>query len=402
MFPSTPESKLNLQIYGEACEWLVELRTGALGAVSRERFDAWLRKSPEHLRAYLEVSSLWEDVALHASLRNVRAEEQIARAKAQDNLVSFPAPQTRNASCTLEQPPALTARSRKPRAFALAASVIAVLLAVGFEIDAHRQVYTTGIGEERSFTLADGSVIELNVESRVRVSYQTNTREVELLSGEALFTVVHNPTRPFVVKSGTAIVRDLGTVFDVYRKPKGTTVTVIEGQVAVAPATVALPHPNALQRPGGTSLSPSAAAPGGAHSNRSGKGGADVAVPTSGDEAGHEELLLSAGEQVTVLRKVMLPPIHVDVAVATAWTLRKLVFDSVPLRQVVRSFNRYNARPIVIEDPALENFRVIGVFSSTDPSSLIRFLSAQPGISVIENAKEVRITREDEKRAPLR
>jgi transmembrane sensor len=109
-----------------------------------------------------------------------------------------------------------------------------------------------------------------------------------------------------------------------------------------------------------------------------------------------------AGEQVTVLPKLMLPPIHVDAAAATAWSHRELVFDSAPLRQVVRSFNRYNARQIVIEDPALENFRVIGVFSSTDPSSLIRFLSAQPGISVIENAKEVRITREDEKNAPLR
>ena len=401
MFPSTPESKLYPQICGEACEWLVELRTGAMGAVSRERFDAWLRKSPEHQKAYLEVSSLWEDVAMHDPLRSVSAEAHIARAKAQDNLVSFVAPQTRDASRTFEQPPALRARRRKPWVFALAASVIAALLAVGFEIDAHRGVYTTGIGEERSLTLADGSVIELNAESRIRVSYRTNTREVELLSGEALFKVIHNPSRPFVVESGAAIIRDVGTVFDVYRKTRGTTVTVIEGQVAVGPATVALPHPNTLQRPGGTSMSPSAAVPGGEHSNRSGQG-ADIGVPSSGDEADHEELLLSAGEQVTVLPKVMSPPIHVDVAAATAWNHRRLVFDSAPLRRVVRSFNHYNARPIVIEDPALENFRVIGVFSSSDPSSLIRFLSAQPGISVIENAKEVRITREDAKKSPLR
>src|SRR5487761_460146 len=221
MFPSIPESKLNPQIYGEACEWLVELRTGAMGAVTRERFDAWLRKSPEHLKAYLEVSSLWEDVALHDPLRSVSAEAHIARAKAQDNLVSFAASQTRDASRTFEQRPALRARRRKPWVFALAASVIAALLAVGFDIDSHRGVYTTGIGEERSLTLADGSVIELNAESRIRVSYQTNTREVELLAGEALFKVVHNPSRPFVVESGAAIIRDLGTVFDVYRKPRG-------------------------------------------------------------------------------------------------------------------------------------------------------------------------------------
>lgn len=401
MLPSTRESKLNPQIYGEACEWLVEFRTGAMGAVSRERFDTWLRKSPEHLRAYLEASCIWEDAALHDPLRRVSAEAHIARAKAQGNLVSFAAPETRDASCTLEHPPALSGRRRKPSTFALAASVIAALLAVAFELDAHRGVYTTGIGEERSLTLADGSVIELNAESRIRVSYQTNTREVELLSGEALFKVFHNPSRPFVVESGAAIIRDLGTVFDVYRKPRGTTVTVIEGQVTVGPATVALPHPNFPQRPGETSMSPKAAAPSGALPIRSGQG-ANIGVPPSGNEVGHEEILLSAGEQVTVLPKVMLPPIHVDVVAATIWTHRKLVFDSTPLREVVRSFNRYNPRPMVIEDPALENFRVIGVFSSTDPSSLIRFLSAQPGISVIENAQEVRITREDGKKAPLR
>lgn len=400
MVPSIPESKLNTHIYGEACEWLVALRTGAMGAVSRECFDAWLRKSPEHLRAYLEVSSIWEDVALHDPLRSVSAEAHISRAKAQHNLVSFAAPQTRDAPRGFEQPPALRARTRKTRAFALAASVIAALLAVGFEIDTHRGMYTTGIGEERSLTLADGSVIELDAESRIRVNYQTNTREVELLSGEALFKVVHNPPRPFVVKSRAVIIRDLGTVFDVYRKPRGTTVTVIEGQVAVRPATVALPNPNIPQRPGGTSIGPSAIAPGGEHSSQSGQG-ADIGVPASGNEAGHEELLLSAGEQVTVLPNVMLPPIHVDVAAVAAWSDHKLVFESAPLRQVVRSFNRYNARPIVIEDPALENFRVIGVFSSTDPGSLLRFLSAQPGISVIENEKEVRVTREDEKKAPL-
>jgi transmembrane sensor len=398
MFPSTPESKLNPQIYGEACEWLVEFRTGAMGAVTRERFDAWLRKSPEHLRAYLEVSSLWEDVALHDPLRSLSAEAHIARAKAQDNLVSFTAPQSRDAARTFQQPAALGGRSRKPWAFALAASVMVALLAVGFDIDSHRGVYTTGLGEERSLTLADGSVIELNAESRLRVSYQTDTREVELLSGEALFKVVYNPSRPFVVESGAAIIRDLGTVFDVYRKPRGTTVTVVEGQVAVGPATAPLPHPNTPQRSGGASMSSSAAAP---RSNRSGQG-ADIAVSASGSETGHEEILLSAGEQVTVLPKLMLPPIHVDVDAATAWSHRKLVFDSAPLREVVRSFNRYNARPIVIEDPTLEDFRVIGVFSSTDPISLIRFLSAQPGISVIEDAKEVRITREDEKNSTPR
>jgi transmembrane sensor len=81
------------------------------------------------------------------------------------------------------------------------------------------------------------------------------------------------------------------------------------------------------------------------------------------------------------------------VAAATAWTQHKLVFDGSPLSDVVDGFNRYNARQIVVEDSALDDFHVSGVYSSTDPASLIRFLRQQPGIDVIETDEGVRIAR---------
>ena len=54
-------SKLNQQIYQEASEWFVECRAGDLEAKTRQAFDSWLRKSPEHLKAYLELSAIWND-----------------------------------------------------------------------------------------------------------------------------------------------------------------------------------------------------------------------------------------------------------------------------------------------------------------------------------------------------
>ena len=42
-------SKMNTQIYEEACAWFVECRGGDLDDVGRREFDRWLRKSPEHL-----------------------------------------------------------------------------------------------------------------------------------------------------------------------------------------------------------------------------------------------------------------------------------------------------------------------------------------------------------------
>jgi ferric-dicitrate binding protein FerR (iron transport regulator) len=60
---------------------------------------------------------------------------------------------------------------------------------------------------------------------------------------------------------------------------------------------------------------------------------------------------------------------------------------------VAEEFNRYNERQLVIEDPKLYDFHISGVFSSTDPQSLIRFLRERPGVHVIETASEIRVVR---------
>lgn len=52
---------MNRQIYEEASEWLVELRAGDVDREVRERLDAWLRTSPQHIQAFLELAGLWEE-----------------------------------------------------------------------------------------------------------------------------------------------------------------------------------------------------------------------------------------------------------------------------------------------------------------------------------------------------
>ena len=93
--------------------------------------------------------------------------------------------------------------------------------------------YSTAIGEQRSFTLADGSTIELSPRSRVRVRLSDRERDIQLLDGQAFFTVTKDVNRPFVVAVDQARVRAVGTQFDVNKRRSGTTVTVLEGRVAV-------------------------------------------------------------------------------------------------------------------------------------------------------------------------
>jgi transmembrane sensor len=351
----------NEQILEEASSWFVEFRVGDIDPVSRERFDHWLRTSPEHIRAYMEIAKTYVELHALKSARSIDIDALVARSDA--NVLRL-----REAA-----PPAVASPHRQPmvRKWALAASLALVSLAGALSISfwQHRYpTYTTEIGENRSITLADGSTVDLNARSKVRIEFSKGERHVKLLEGQALFEVTKDAARPFIVRSGAAVVRAIGTQFDVNRGQSRTTVTVVEGRVAVLNESAATP---ASPRLGGsleTTASSTERQPGGA-------------------------TYVSAGEQVTVTPAQITPPQRADVAAVTAWTQHHMIFDGTPLNEVVETFNRYNTRPLVIEDPTLKDFRVSGVYASTDPASLIRFLEEQPGITVAESTDAIRITR---------
>ena len=412
-----PRLKLNRQILDEASEWFVDFRVGDVDSVARERFDLWLRQSPEHIRAYMEIANTYVVLPALDPKRQVNVQELIAYAQSDGNVVPFGHPPRPNEPLSRttcldgesrasggapnEHP---SPRRRVPRAFALAASIAIAGVTASWlawlAVQWH-STYATDIGERRTITLQDGSTVDLNARSKVRVRFSDGERDVDLLEGQALFGVAHDASRPFIVRSGAAVVRAVGTQFDVYRKRNGTTVTVVEGRVAVfgppyrtegdREDTVV---PNALS----TNPSPRVAE-GGAPRVREGRAtpGRSSSLPLSPlDGEGPRsvgEVFVSAGEQVTVTEREVATPKPTNIVATTAWTQHRLIFDAAPLSDVVDDFNRYNTHQLVIADRALDDFHVSGVYSSTDPASLIRFLRQQPGIDVIETDEGVRITR---------
>jgi transmembrane sensor len=84
---------------------------------------------------------------------------------------------------------------------------------------------------------------------------------------------------------------------------------------------------------------------------------------------------------------------HANIAAATAWTQRQIVFDSATLAEVAEEFNRYNSRQLIVDAPESYPFHISGVFSSTDPESLIRFLRVRPDVHVTETRSEIRIAK---------
>lgn len=85
-------------------------------------------------------------------------------------------------------------------------------------------------------TLSDGSVITLNKNS-VAVypeKFTGNTREMELVSGEAFFNIAHNRQKPFIVHINDASVRVVGTSFNIRNNPAKAEVIVETGIVEVS------------------------------------------------------------------------------------------------------------------------------------------------------------------------
>jgi transmembrane sensor len=399
-------NKLNQQISEEAAEWFIEFRSDDIDAEGRRAFDAWVRTSPEHLRAFIEMAALWREAGSIDPERKRQVEDLILCATAESNVVALEAAhhlyEVRDSADHIaahtvradQVQPASRQRVRPVRKLATAAAILIGLLGAGFVAWTQfsgQRTYSTEVGEQRSIRLADGSTITLDSRSRVRVVFTDSLRAVELLQGRALFHVAKGSSKPFVVHAHSTTVRAVGTQFDVDENRSSTVVTVVEGRVAVystpdmatasvndfganASNTVSSEYPTRpTARP---RTADSSSYPAGAH--------------TYNDATA---VFLSAGEQIKLVDgQGSAEPAHADVSSATAWTQGQLVLESATLAEVAEQFNRYSARKLVAEDHGMPPIRLSGVFA-TDPDFLIRYLRNRPDVIVHESDDEIELVR---------
>lgn len=323
----------------EAIGWLIGFCESEVDAEGRKRFERWLKASPEHVQAYLQVSALWQSAGRLNGARKLQIDELVRRAAAEQNVLTLEPAAERIRSLGASR----LGNSVLGKPTALAACLLAVVCSsfAGWWWQGHRGlVYATTVGEERTLTLSDSSTVVLDARSKIRVRYTENLRTIDLLEGQALFRVTHNAARPFVVTTGDATIRDVGTQFDVRRNGAATVVTVLEGQVA-----------------------------------------------TRG-------IYVSAGQQVIVAPRLILRAVPVNAAVATAWTEGKLVFEATPLSEVIQDFNRYSLKPLTVEDPQLLSLHVSGTFDARDSAQIIQFLSERFGLVAHDSASGIRLSRD--------
>jgi len=316
----------------EASEWLIRLETDPTPEL-KATFEEWLAADPRNRAAYVRLEKTWRHADVLRKLRPLDGQVD-------ENIIDkFGEPGTM----------VVTPR-RKPWLpwLAAAASLLIIFTAGTYGwvrySRAGWQAYRTEQGGFQRIALPDGSTASLNTNSEIRVRMTSDRREIVLAQGEALFTVAHDPQRPFDVTAADTVVRAVGTEFSVrLRDQQQVDVIVKEGRVAIDPPDDFV-EPKLAQQ--------------------------TVSIPKLST--------LAAGESVSVKsRKLVVRKVPAeDMTRKLAWTQGRLWFDRVTLVEAVAEFNRYNRRQIVIDDPSIENFHIGGTFDTQDLDSFVSALSS--------------------------
>lgn len=341
MIRRTPVSE---DVLSEARAWLSQLETGNLDRADVEALREWLSRSPVHAREL----------------------KKLIRLSGELNVLTEMAPSLEQAAADYH-PVTVSPSSRRYRAWQLPAKVAAMaaicLLAFagilrfmdGSDTSIMQDAgisrsLITSVGQYEEYRLPDGSVISLNAASNLHFTYTTNIREVFLNSGEALFTVVSDPSRPFVVRAGGRRVEAVGTSFLVRIEPGSLEVSVNEGRVQVF--TEPLPDFKQRERP-----SP---------------------IP----------VLLEVGQRIVMANDDVDQPPMVspmddgEMRRKLAWREGLLDFHRTPLSKVVEDVNRHSGRQIRILDEELRSREFDGLFRIGETDLLLNALDMRDDIEV--------------------
>lgn len=327
-FPA--ESRDPIQPDLTAAEWVVRADRG-LDADEQREFAAWLAAHPEHRESFARQHATW------------LAFDALAR------------PQ----SAAANAPQASTKRSRRRAAWLvplLAAAAIAI--GVGLRRSSSPAFHPAPAiadaeAAPESRVLNDGSVVDMNQGAAMQVEFTPGERRVELMRGEAHFTVAKNPRRPFIVSAAGVAVRAVGTAFNVSLEPTAVVVLVTEGHVRID-----------------STLS---------------RGRYGAAAPCD----------VIAGQRASIPLVSVAQPAEVktvsadEVTRAVRWQPQWLHFDSAPLQEVVDQFNRYNRTHLVVADPALAQTPIVASFRANNVDGFVRLLELTSAIDATRTGETI-------------
>ena len=309
----------------EAARWMLRGREG-LDAAEQAAFQAWLAADPRNQQEYRALEQLWDglDRAPRAAVERLRQQPGPVQ------ILASPGAQATGRKSTGRSPRRWRGMAAAAAALVLSVSWIGSQWQPGVQ---HSVQYTTGRGEQRSVTLPDGSRLDLDADTQVKIMFYPDRRRAVLERGRSMFEVSRNPQRPFEVVAADVSVQVLGTRFSVGRsrspvsREERVAVAVEEGHVRVQ-SSAARTLVDMLPGRGRT---------------------------TTADLTGGQGIGVAERGEIGQVRKV-------SPGTVAPWRSGRAMFDDMPLAEVLAEFERYGDTGLVIQDPRVAQLRVTGNF----------------------------------------
>jgi transmembrane sensor len=276
----------------KALEWFVRMRDDKVTCLDRQAFEAWLAADEAHAAAWARAEALWNRFDI--------AQPEFNRLRR--NQAFF---------------------SRRNFLFGSAAAACGLYAIERPDLFAE---YATGIGERKTFTLPDGSTVELGSYSALSTKFTGTRRRVELYRGQGFFEVAADSARPFAVHAASGVTQALGTKFDVKYVDGLVTVAVIEHAVNVS-------------------------------------------------AAGFPGMRVQEGWQVSYRRDGIGKPSHADFDAVGAWRRNRIVFQNAPLRLVLAELERYRRGRIVLTSSSIGDIPVTAIFDTRQADGALQTIA---------------------------
>ena len=314
----------------QAENWFALTQDAACRSECQSAFEQWLGADPRHVQAYRRVQALWQQLDEVMQLPEVLGLEEASPARQADSTA---------AASNWEQLKFRPTPKPVPRRRDLwrSAIVAGVMLSIGVGAFAWLQpralapqplAYESAVGESRSVTLPDGSIVTLDTDTRIVVDYREDQRQVRLERGAVFLDVTPDAQRPMQVQTAMGSVTVLGTQFQVRQDNDALRVVLVKGAVRLD---------------------------------------ADTAQTDT------VAMVLRPGQQAWRTRSASWATADADLD-STAWRQGRLVFRSKPLAQAVAEVNRYTPHKLQLADPSLDALAISGVFRAGDPDSFVLVL----------------------------
>ena len=339
-------------IEAEAARWIVRLDGGSPDEETIDSFSSWLQQDKRHRASFVALANLWGNMDSLSTLANLIPLNETGL--------------THSASGTS---PAVAMKYRYAVALAgiFAVISVSVLFGIGgnrgFQAESravHEVVYQTAVGSQEEFQLPDKSVINLNTDTQVLVSYNENQRNIVLQKGEAYFQVSDDPRRPFSVFVGQGKVVAVGTAFNIRMSDDLVRVIVTDGKVEVFPSVV---DAGAQEAPSGDRI----------------------------ESAYEDRIFLTEGNSVEFDSEIktmdMIDPEDMDHGLA--WQQGMISFEGESLEAAINEINRYTSTRIVITDAEIRKIRVGGYFKTGETETMLDAFESIFGLQVTHVSEDL-------------